>query len=99
MRFEGLSSYIRCIARVLNLIVGDILSALRAGDIQSADRACDDLRANKDLDPDLSPLARLRIIVLWIDRSPQRRNRWKSFAGWRSFRRRIQRIRVVERQP
>ncbi|KAK9245293.1 hypothetical protein V1506DRAFT_538953 [Lipomyces tetrasporus] len=49
MRFEGLSSYIRCIAHVLNLIVGDILSALKAGDIQSAHRACDDLRANKDL--------------------------------------------------
>ncbi|KAK9364465.1 hypothetical protein V1509DRAFT_643653 [Lipomyces kononenkoae] len=53
------------------------MSALKAGDIQSANRACDGLRANKDLDPDLSPLARLRINVLWIDRSPRRRNRWK----------------------
>ncbi|KAK9427135.1 hypothetical protein V1505DRAFT_381180 [Lipomyces doorenjongii] len=39
MRFEGLSSYIRCTAHVLNLIVGVILSALKAGDIQSANRA------------------------------------------------------------
>ena len=43
--------------------------------MESASRACDDLNDKKDLEPNLAPLARLRIIVLWIDRSPQRRQR------------------------
>ncbi|KAK9489617.1 hypothetical protein V1508DRAFT_400662, partial [Lipomyces doorenjongii] len=77
IRFEGHSTYIRCNAHVINLIVGDILIALTSGDSQSANLACDALRAHKSLEPGLSPLARLRIVVLWIDRSPQRRNRWK----------------------
>ena len=72
MRFEGLQSYIQYIAHVLNLICTDILKALKSGDNESASQACDDIRDKKSLEPDLAPLFRLCIIVLWIDRHPQR---------------------------
>jgi hypothetical protein len=75
MRFEGLQSYIRCIAYILNLICIDILKALKSGDNESASQACDNIRDKKSLELDLAPLFRLRIIVLWIDRHLQCRQR------------------------
>ncbi|KAJ5244715.1 hypothetical protein N7489_004811 [Penicillium chrysogenum] len=62
LRFQGADSYIRCSAHVLNLIVGDVLSMLKAGDHPSA-VACDLVQENKVIGPQ-SPLARLRIMAL-----------------------------------
>jgi hypothetical protein len=76
LRFQGVDSYIRCLAHVLNLIVGDILSALKSGDHRSAMEACDLLQENKKIGQ-YSALARLRIMALWISRTPQRRQQWK----------------------
>jgi hypothetical protein len=78
IRFEGQDSQIRCIAHVLNLICSDILTSLKAGDKKSAQEACSALQAHQPLDPELGALARLRIIVMYIERHPQRRQRWRS---------------------
>ncbi|KAK5790595.1 hypothetical protein VI817_007882 [Penicillium citrinum] len=69
-------SYIRCLAHVLNLIVGDILSALKSGDHKTAVTACDLMQENKDIGMH-SVLSRLRIMSLWITRTPQRKQQWK----------------------
>jgi hypothetical protein len=76
LRFQGADSYMRCTAHVLNLIVRDILVTLKAGDHSSAAAACDLLQESKDFGPQ-SPLARLRIMALWIARTPQRKQQWK----------------------
>ena len=76
LRFQGTDSYIRCSAHVLNLIISDVLSMLKAGDYTSATVACDLMQENKEIGPQ-SPLARLRIMALWIVRTPQRKQQWK----------------------
>ncbi|GCB25878.1 putative AC transposase [Aspergillus awamori] len=76
LRFQGVDSYIRCLAHVLKLIVSDILSGLKSGDHKSAIEACDLLQENKKIGRH-SALARLRIMALWILRAPQRRQQWK----------------------
>lgn len=76
LRFRGKDSYIRCLAHVLNLIVGDILASLKCGTLNTSIEACDRLQQNKEIGQH-SPLARLRIIALWISRTPQRRQQWK----------------------
>lgn len=76
LRFQGVDSYIRCTAHVLNLIVNDILSTLKSGDRHSAMAACDLIQENKEMGPQ-SALFRLRILTLWIARTPQRKQQWK----------------------
>ncbi|KAJ6037739.1 hypothetical protein N7444_008484 [Penicillium canescens] len=76
LRFQGIDSYIRCLAHVLNLIVRDILSRMKSGDHKSAIEACDLLQGNKKIGRQ-SALARIRIMTLWILRTPQRRQQWK----------------------
>lgn len=76
LRFLGIDSYIRCLAHVLNLIVSDILSAKKSGDHRSAAEACNLLQENKNMGQH-SALARLRIMALWISRTPQRQQQWK----------------------
>jgi hypothetical protein len=76
LRFQGVDSYIRCLAHVLNLIVKDILSMMKSGDHKSALDACGLLQENKDIGQH-SALARLRIMALWISKTPQRRQQWK----------------------
>jgi hypothetical protein len=74
--FQGLESYVRCLAHILNLIVKDILRALKSGSIEDASTACDSLQIGKPLATQ-SALSRLRVSLLWIHRSPQRRQKWK----------------------
>jgi hypothetical protein len=76
LRFLGIDSYIRCLAHVLHLIASNILSELKAGDHKTANEMCDLLQENKKIGRH-SALARLRILVLWIARTPQRRQQWK----------------------
>lgn len=70
LRFQGVDSYIRCLAHVLNFIVSDILSAMKSGDHKSAIEACDLLWQNKNTRRH-SALAQLRIMALWILKTPQ----------------------------
>jgi hAT family C-terminal dimerisation region len=76
IQFEGLDSYVRCIAHILNLIVKDILRALKSGNTKEAFAVCDDIQDGKSV-PVQSALAKLRILTVWINRSPQRRQSWK----------------------
>ena len=41
LRFQGVDSYIRCLAHILNLIVKDMLMAMKSRDHRSAMEACD----------------------------------------------------------
>jgi hypothetical protein len=74
--YRGLDSYIRCLAHVLNLIVKDILRALKSGDIEQAQAAYDSLQNGNPI-TNQSAIGRLRILALWINRNPQRRQNWK----------------------
>jgi hypothetical protein len=84
MRFKGEGSRIRCFAHVLNLIVEKILESLGSSNHKNAveflDRASEHIakkRWNKITIPSASGVvARLRILVLWIHRSPQRIQEW-----------------------
>ncbi|KAJ5974771.1 hypothetical protein N7481_008478 [Penicillium waksmanii] len=75
-QFLGLDSYIRCLAHILNLIVKDILRALKSGTIHEASEICNHLD-NQDLSTE-SALSRIRILAIWISRSNQRRASWRS---------------------
>lgn len=70
----------RCLAHIINLIVKDILSALKSGNTQAATSFCDTLEEEKNHSYHtlLESLAKLRILALWIHRSPQRRQTWNS---------------------
>ncbi|KAK9374815.1 uncharacterized protein V1513DRAFT_59898 [Lipomyces chichibuensis] len=65
------------LAHILNLIVKDILRALKSGTVEDANNVCDIF---KDGEPwsvvTPEPLAKLRISALWIHRSPQRKQKW-----------------------
>jgi hypothetical protein len=76
IQFQGLDSYVRCLAHILNLIVKDILQALKSGTAEEADAICDRIRDGKPMQTQ-SALARLRVLALWINRSPGRRQSWK----------------------
>jgi hypothetical protein len=79
-RFQGRESFINCLAHVLNLIVKDILKALKCGDTKAADKACDQIHDGKPIGLH-SAMSRLRILSLWILRTPQRREGWKSLCS------------------
>ncbi|KAJ5994681.1 hypothetical protein N7481_001658 [Penicillium waksmanii] len=71
----GLDSYIRCLAHIINLIVKDILLDLKSGSAEEASSFCNNLDKGEDQPCEfqsLGPLAKLRILALWIQRSPQR---------------------------
>jgi hypothetical protein len=67
MRFRGLEHQVRCLAHVINRIVVDILKILKTGSLKQANEA---LNTNQFVIS--SPIAKLRIIVIWIGRSLQR---------------------------
>jgi hypothetical protein len=88
IRFRGVDSYIRCLAHILNLIVKDILRSLKSGSVSEANEICDNLQSrnsqsgnSQSTSPSISSqsaLSRLRILAIWISRSPQRRQEWNS---------------------
>jgi hypothetical protein len=77
--FCGLGSYIRCLAHIINLIVKGILLTLKPGNTEEAAAICDNLDNGEHHSfPAIEPLAKLRILALWIHRSPQRRQAWRN---------------------
>jgi hypothetical protein len=75
--FRGLDSYVRCLAHILNLIVKDILQSLKSGNMEEAHAVCDNFKEGEQWSVGAQePLARLRILALWIHRSPQQRQKW-----------------------
>jgi len=81
MRFGGMKSYIRCLAHILNLIVKDILKELKSGTMAEAKAQFFESsnQQNGQLSAE-SAVAKLRLVVLYIARSPQRRQHWKDLA-------------------
>ncbi|KAK9364368.1 hypothetical protein V1509DRAFT_643760, partial [Lipomyces kononenkoae] len=77
VRFRGREDFISCLAHVLNLIVKDILKSLKPGDTSSANEACDQIARGGPIGSH-SAFSRLRILSLWILRTPQRREGWKN---------------------
>jgi hypothetical protein len=82
MRFEGEDSLIRCFAHILNLIVDTILQELGSSTHKAATEFLDRVvlrKWDKITIPGASGvIAKLRMIVLWITRSPQRIQEWDS---------------------
>jgi hypothetical protein len=81
IRFRGVDSYIRCLAHILNLIVKDILRSLKSGSVSEANEICDNLQSRNSSSLSISSqsaLSKLRILAIWISRSPQRRQEWDS---------------------
>jgi hypothetical protein len=85
MRFHGKESWIRCFAHVIALICGDVLGELKASTAKAAKKLLDDWDkefADKNyiilMDESRSSIAKIRLLNLWILRSPQREQDWKS---------------------
>ena len=69
-----------CLAHVINLIVKDVLKTLKSGNADDVDTICDGFDRDGDntmFTSTLDPLARIRILAVWIQRSPERRRLWK----------------------
>jgi hypothetical protein len=49
IQFQGLDSYIRCLAHILNLIMKDILQALKSGTQKEADILCDKIQDGRPI--------------------------------------------------
>jgi hypothetical protein len=76
MRFKGDSSLIDCLAHVDNLIVKAILKSLGSSTFKDAVEFLDRVKEHgwKDITMPMASgdIAVLRIVVLWMNRSPQR---------------------------
>lgn len=81
MRFHGRPSFIRCLAHVINLICKDILTHFGAGSAREAKATLDHINVAKNQLPtdfgtnlprDKNAVVKIRLLVLWIARSPQR---------------------------
>ncbi|ODQ71418.1 hypothetical protein LIPSTDRAFT_73083, partial [Lipomyces starkeyi NRRL Y-11557] len=60
------------------LTLEDILRALKSGTANEAYTVCDSLESgDQETFGTQQPLARLRILAVWISRSSQRRKQWK----------------------
>jgi hypothetical protein len=82
MRFMGEESQIRCFAHILNLVVQKILSTIGSSSHKNASDLLDRVAAsrNKKITPPLASgvIALLRLQMLWVKRSSQRRHEWRS---------------------
>jgi hypothetical protein len=83
MRFRGRASFIPCLAHVINLICKDILASLKAGSAHEAQVIFESLPAQKSQSSERelstkSAIVKIRLLVLWISDSPQRKQAWKA---------------------
>jgi hypothetical protein len=85
MRFKGEESLIDCLAHVDNLIYKAILESLGSSTHKDASDFLDRVRSHgwKNITMPLASgdIAVLRIIVLWMNKSPQRIQEWLSREG------------------
>ncbi|KAJ5240474.1 uncharacterized protein N7469_002065 [Penicillium citrinum] len=82
MRFRGRQSFIPCLAHILNLICKDVLASLKAGSTREAKAMLDDMAIHtspvfNSLHSTKGAIMKIRLLTLWIARSPQRRQDWK----------------------
>lgn len=79
MRFQGEQSQIRCFAHILNLVCKAILKSLGSSTHKDAVGFLDRVENKWDkitIPGALGDIAILRLVVLWIARSPQRQLEW-----------------------
>jgi hAT family protein len=82
MRFRGRQSFIPCLAHIINLICKDVLVSLRAGSAREAKAILDEMAVHSSLafssaHSTKGAIMKIRLLTLWIARSPQRRHDWK----------------------
>ncbi|KAJ5752721.1 hypothetical protein N7520_009638 [Penicillium odoratum] len=85
MRFRGRQSFIPCLAHILNLICKDVLASLKAGSAREAKAILDDMAIHvspsfNSLHSTKGAIMKIRLLKLWIARSPQRRQNWKEIS-------------------
>ncbi|KAJ5100906.1 hypothetical protein N7456_006958 [Penicillium angulare] len=83
MRFRGRQSFIPCLAHILNLICKDVLASLKAGSAREAKAMLDDMAIHarpsfNSLHSTKGAIMKIRLLTLWIARSPKRRQDWKA---------------------
>ena len=78
LRFRGQDSYIRCLAHVLNLIVKEILKTLKLGDRKLAEESVELILQHQYINTTDSALARLRVLAIWLLRTPERKSQWRN---------------------
>jgi hypothetical protein len=84
MRFKGEASQVRCFGHILNLVVKAILHDMGSSTHKDAvaflDRASEYISKKQwskiTIPGATGVIAKLRLIVLWIDRSPQQQQEW-----------------------
>jgi hypothetical protein len=82
MRFTQ-NSQICCFAHILNLVMKSILRSLQASSYKEAAALLNDIakKSWKTIKAPTAPIAKLRLLVLWIARSPQRIQKWDNRPG------------------
>ena len=89
MRFHGRQSFIRCLAHIINLICKDILAHFGAGSVKEAKATLDQIGVARSQLPrpfeshtsqDRNAIVKVRLLVLWIARSPQRLQEWRALS-------------------
>jgi hAT family C-terminal dimerisation region/Domain of unknown function (DUF4413) len=83
MRFHGRGSFIPCLAHVINLVCKEFLSSLKAGSVKEAKAMLDEIATERNnhftgVHSTKGTIVKIRLLVLWIARSPQRRQEWKA---------------------
>ena len=78
MRYQGESSFIRCLAHILNLIVKEFLTILKASDITADYQIVNDLEKNLSVIQLQSAFSRIRILTLYISATSERKKEWQN---------------------
>jgi len=74
-KFLGQESFIRCIAHILNLIAKAILHNLKAGKVSDVYDVLENMKSRKPVES-LSAIMKIRALALYIENSPQRKEKW-----------------------
>lgn len=81
LRFEGVSSLVRCLAYIIDLIVKTILKNLKADTISNAEAICDSMKGgtiNDEVRSSSFPvIQKVRVLAIWISRHSGRKQAWK----------------------
>lgn len=75
IKFQGTHSFVRCLAHIINLLVKDILAALKCGDYEDANNVIDKIEENNQMTT-ISVVLKLRSLILHVRRSTLRRQNW-----------------------
>ncbi|KAK9372518.1 ribonuclease H-like domain-containing protein [Lipomyces chichibuensis] len=84
-------SFIPCLAHIINLICKDVLATLKAGSVREAKAMLDEMAAQKNqaftfVHTTKGAIVKIRLLVLWIARSPHRRQDWREVSPGKQIR-------------